>query len=364
MVCSMEKKSEIFPPTIFESFLVRFKVPYRLSAVLVAVFVGPLGNFLFLFSLSNNMQSALYGTFGFANAGESGTVLNMQFNWYLFISNIIWYAFLFYVVFSARYLRLRLAKAEPFLKTLAPNRKKTLRKTFQIVSKPYPQLAIMFIFLIVYATSVPELMVRGELTAISTPIYILRSLLRSLTFGSVLWLCCAALWGLYRFGKQQLRLKSYQEDPMLGAGELGSLSFSFTWVYFLGLALFATQMVLGGLAGNTPIVNLLTVTVLVPAGIGLFLAPLASIHKKMVEAKKSEIASTRKMFSDLVRVAEPYEKDDQRMIRLLTLEAVERNAASIRTWPIESPVLGKITLITISVSATMIARLIQILLHI
>ncbi len=123
-------------------------------------------------------------------------------------------------------------------------------------------------------------------------------------------------------------------------------------------------MVLGVFSCNTATLNLLAVTVLVPAGIGLFLAPLTSIHKKMVEAKKSEIASTRKMFSDLVRAAEPHEKDDQRMIRLLTLEAVERNAASIRTWPIESPVLGKITLITISVSATMIARLIQILFNI
>jgi hypothetical protein len=358
----MGRKTENFPPTIFESILVRLRTPYWLSAIIVAVFVGPLGNFLFLFSLSNDMQSALYGTFGLSVA--ESRVPNIQFNVYLFVSNIIWYAFLFYVAFSARYLRLRLAKAEPFLTTLVPNGKKTVRKAFHVVSKAYPQIIMTIIFLMVYATSVPDLVAKSELTALSTPIYILRSLLRSLMFGSVLWLCCASLWGLYRFGKQQLKLKSYQEDPMLGTGEMGSLSFSFTFVYFLGLALFSTQMILGGLAGSTTIVNLATVTVLVPAGIGLFLAPLVSIHKKMVEAKKSEIASTRKMFSDLIRAPQPYEKDDQHMIKLLTLDAIERKAASIRTWPIESPVLGKITLITISVSATMIARFIQILLNI
>jgi len=298
-----------------------------------------------------------------AYAGESGYVPDNRYNVYSIIGNAIWYVFLFYVAFSIPYLRLRLIKVEPDLISLSPDGKKTVRETFRMVSKVTPQIAITIVFMVIYANSVPELISRGELTAFNTPIYVLRSFLRSLMFGSVLWLYCASLLGLYRFGKKELRLKSYHEDPMLGTEVLGRLSFSFSTVYFLGLFLFTIQMILGGLIGQTAIINLIVLLVLVPAGVALFFAPLMRTHNVMHEVKRNEVSSTRKMFSELTRSAEPVEKDDQRMIRLLTLEAIERKALSIRTWPIETPITGKLALITISVTATMIARLIQILLH-
>ena len=283
----MDKKTETFRPTLFESTLIASNIPYELALVLVAVFVGPLGNFLYLYSVSNNALRSFYGTFISMNAGESGFIAAIQSNWYSFAGNVLWYAFLFYVAFIVRLLRMRLIKAEPELVSLAPKGEETISEIFKIVSNAIPQLVIMAVFLIVYATAVPDLMSRGELTAFSTPVYILRSLIRSLMFGSVLWLCCGSLLGLYSFGKQSLRLKSYREDLMLGTKRLGSLSFSFSSVYFLGLALFAAQMILGGLAGQTSIVNVIAILVLVPAGMVLFIAPLMSTHNRMVEVKKA-----------------------------------------------------------------------------
>lgn len=362
---STKKKTESFRPTLFENMLILSRIPYELGIVLVAVFVGPLGNFLYLYSVSNNAVNALYGALISLNAGESGFVEAIQSNWYSVAGNLLWYTFLFYVVFITRYLRMRLVKAEPDLVSLAPEGEETVHGLFRIVSKAIPQIVIMCIFLFVYATSVPELIGRGELTALSTPIYILRSLLRSLMFGSVLWLYCASLWGLYRFGKQSLKLKSYHEDPMLGTNSLGSLSFSFSSAYFLGLALFAAQMILGGLAGSTALVNVIAILILVPVGIALFIAPLVSTHNRMVEAKKAEIASTGKLLSDLInRVGKPAKKNNRNMIELLALETTERKVMSIRTWPFENPLMGKLALIAISVAATLIARIVQILLRI
>jgi len=357
------KNGVLFRPTTFENLLTRLRIPFTLGLVLVATFVGPLGNFLFLFSVSNDPQSAFYGTFGMAYAGESGYIPVNQYYIYSIIGNAIWYVFLFYVAFLIPYLRLKLIKVEPDLIALSPNGRKTVRETFRMVSKATPQLVITIVFMVIYATSVPELASKGELTAFSTPIYVLRSFLRSLMFGSVLWLYCASLLGLYRFGKKELRLKSYHEDPMLGTEVLGRLSFSISSVYFLGLLLFTMQMILGGLVGQTAIINVIVLLVLVPAGLALFFAPLMCTHNVMHAVKRNEITSMRKMFSELTRTTEPVEKDDQRMIKLLTIEAIERKALSIRTWPIETPITGKLALITISVTATMIARLIQILLH-
>ncbi len=362
---STKKKTMSFRPTLFENMLALSRMPYELGVILVAVFVGPVGNFLYLYSVSNNAVNALYGAFISLNAGESGFIEAIQSNWYSLAGNVLWYTFLFYVAFIIRHLRMRLVKAEPDLVSLAPKGEETVHGLFRIVSKAIPQIVIMCIFLFVYATSVPELMGRGELTALSTPIYVLRSLFRSLMFGSVLWLYCASLLGLYRFGKQSLRFKSYHEDPMLGTGKLGSLSFSFSSAYFLGLALFAAQMIFGGLAGQTAIVNVIAMLILVPVGIALFMAPLVSAHNRMVEAKKAEIASTGRLLSELInRVGEPAQRNDRNMIELLALESTERKVMSIRTWPFENPLIGKLALIAVSVAAILIARIVQILLNI
>jgi hypothetical protein len=345
--------------------LLKSRIPYELGIALVAVFVGPLGNFVYLYSVSHNASSAFYGTFMSMNAGESGFMSAIQSNWYSFFSNVLWYIFLFYVAFIVRHLRMRLVKAEPELVSLAPKGKETTREIFRIVSRGLPQLVIMAVFLIVYATSVPDLMGKGELTVLSTPVYVLRSLFRSLMFGSVLWLYCGTLLGLYRLGKQSLRLKSFHEDLMLGTKTLGSLSFSFSSAYFLGLILFAAQMILGGLAGQTAIVNVIAILVLVPAGLALFVAPLISTHNRMVEVKNAEIASTGRLLSDFIdRDQRSTRKRDQDTIHLLTLEATERRVMSIKTWPVENPLIGKLAIITISVAATLIARIIQIILNI
>ncbi len=362
---STKKKTDSFRPTLLEKTLVFSHLPSVLGTIFVAAFAGPLGNFLYLYSVSHNAIGALYQTFISTNAEEFGLVAAVQSNWYSLAGNVLWYVFLFYVAFIIRYLGMCLVKAEPELISLAPNGEKDVRRIFNIVSEYFPQLVIMSVFLFVYATSVPELVGKGELTVLSTPIYILRSLVRSVMFGSILWLYCASLLGLYRFGKQNLKLKSYHEDPTLGTRKLGSLAFSFLSAYFLGLTLFAGQMILGGLAGQTSVVNVIFMLVLVPVGITLFIAPLVSTHNRLLEAKRAEIASTNKLLSELIsRIEETGEKDDQNMIRLLTLETVERKLMTVRTWPIENPLIGKLALITASVAAMLIARLIQTFLQI
>jgi hypothetical protein len=362
---STDTKTETFRPTLIERILIASRIPYELGIVLIAVFVGPLGNFLYLYSVSNNAVSSFYGTFLSMNAGESGFITAIQSNWYSFAGNILWYAFLFYVALIVRHLRISLIKAEPELESLAPKGQESIREIFGIVSRALPQLVITAVFLLVYATSVPDLVGKGELTVFSTPVYVFRSLFRSVMFGSVLWLYCGSLWGLYRFGKLNLRFKSCHEDLMLGTKKLGSLSFSFSIAYFLGLTLFAAQMILGGLAGQTAVVNVVAMLVLVPAGIALFIAPLISTHNRMVEVKKAEIASTGKLLSEFIyRNPKSARKKSQNAIELLALETTERRVMAIKTWPVENPLIGKLALIAISVAATLIARIIQIILNI
>ena len=108
-------------PTLFEKSLSKFHLPYKFITTLAAIFIGPLGNFLFLFAVSRDLQRAFYATFVSMNAGEPGFPPDLSLNWYSLISNITWYLFLFYVAFSIRHLRLTLAKLEPKARAMEEN---------------------------------------------------------------------------------------------------------------------------------------------------------------------------------------------------------------------------------------------------
>ncbi len=360
---NMNKRVTVtFPLTLLEKMVRYFRLPSKMGILFIALLIGPLGNFLYLYSVSADPIGSFIAIFVSFSAGESGHSDSFPMNYFSLASNLLWYGFLFYVAFLPGIFRSRLTKTEKELVSLSPKGSNNVQKSFEIISKALPQLGIAAIFLFVYATAIPDLWMRGELNILSFPVYILRSLFRSLLFGSVLWFFLASLYALYRFGKNGLKLKRYNEDPMLGTKKMGSLSFSLSVLYFFGLGLFASQSILGEIASSQSVlVNLLAMLFLIPIGIVFFMAPLVSTHNKLVEAKKIEVAVIGKRISELIdKCAKEDQEEDEHMIKLLTLENIEKKVNAIKTWPIESPVLGKLTLILLSVTATIIARIIQI----
>ncbi len=340
-------------PTILERVLSRVHLGFISGTILVFLLIGPLGNYLFSSSVSFELDDAFYATFGLAN--------DSPVNPYLVASTAFWFAFLLFVCFSVRHLRLRLAKAEPVLVSLAPDGEATVSSVFRFASSAPFQLAIAAMFLIVYMTSVPGMMANGEFTLLSGSVYVFRSLLRSVVFGSVLGLCFGTLWGLYQFGRKKLRLIPFSQDRWLGARELGSLSFTFTSIYFVGLTLFTIQAVLGGMTGASSIVNLLFMTSLPPLGVVLLLAPLVSAHHRMAEVKANEVSRLREQSEVILNdVLHAGKEDNTQYPKLLALEALEKKTSSIPTWPFATHVLGQLVTVMLSVVALVVFRIIQI----
>ena len=338
---------------MLERILSKVRLNFRAGAIIVFLLIGPLGSFLYLYFVSFDAGYALYGTFGL----EAG----VPANFYSVASNSLWYGFLLFVPFSIRHLRMKLGKVEPTLASLSPDGETTIRSLFSPASSATFQLAIAAVFMTIYASSVPQLLSSGEFTTLSGSVYLLRSILRSLVFGSVLGLYCGALWGLYRLGKRDLRLKPFKQDRYLGLREVGSLSFTFASVYFGGLGIFTIHAVLGGMTGELSIVNLLFMMSLPLLGVMLFFAPLVSTHQRMVEAKEGETATLVELSGRILsRVPKGGEDDTVRYTELLALEALERKASAIPTWPFGTQMLGKLTTIMLSVTAIVIARIIQI----
>jgi hypothetical protein len=150
----MKEVATNFQPTLFEKIFIFLHSPFTLGALLTAFFIGPLGNFLYFYAVSADIIDALYRTLFSVNLKEIGFANALSSNWYSLVGNLVWYIFLFYVALLIIYLRKRLIQAEPKLISLAPNGEIDIRRISRIVSMILPQLVIMIIFLLVYATSI------------------------------------------------------------------------------------------------------------------------------------------------------------------------------------------------------------------
>ena len=153
----MKEVTTNFHPTLFEKIFIFLHLPFTLGALLTAFFIGPLGNFLYFYAVSADINDALYRTLFSVNLEEIGFTNALSSNWYSLVGNLVWYIFLFYVAFLISYLRKRLIQAEPKLISLAPKGEIDIRRISRIVTMILPQLVIMIIFLLVYATSVPDM---------------------------------------------------------------------------------------------------------------------------------------------------------------------------------------------------------------
>ncbi len=347
--------TSLVEPTIFERISKLVPVNSVFIIFIFGVFAGPLGNFLFTYLLTKNVSYSFISIFALPYAGESNsTITTISID--LLISNFLWYVLFIYLTFSIYFLRKRLQNMKDVLIDLSADGKNSVVESFKMVSKLYPQLLIALGFLWIYTSSIPGLLSNGTLVAINAPIYILRSLIRSIIFASFFWMYISGLWGLYRFGEKDLILKSCHIDNFLGLRDLGSLSFYFSRVYLVGLGIYMMHVFFGSKSGHTASINSLFLLILPLLGLIFFFVPLLKIREKMVETKKNEIKKIKITYgSEISKINEPVTEASQ-LNRLLAYEFMERKVAEIATWPFEIPMVGKLAVISLSVTSIIIAN--------
>lgn len=361
---SNQIRSDLVKPTIFERVTNLVPINSIFIIFIFSVFAGPIGNFIFTYLLTKNVFYSFISIIALPDAGESGFslpilkggALTQFFSIDLLLSNFLWYALFIYLTFSIYFLRKRLQNMEDVLISLSADGKNSVVESFNLVSELYPQLLIAFMFFWIYISSIPGLLSNGTLVAINAPVYILRSLMRSIIFASFFWVYLSGLWGLYRFGKKNLILKSYHIDNYLGLRDLGELSFYFSRVYLVGLGIFMTHVFFGNKSGHTASINSPFMIILPLLGLILFFVPLLKIREKMVETKKNEFKKIRMTYgSELSKINESFTEASQ-LNKLLAYESLERKVEDIATWPFEIPLVGKLAVISLSVTSIIIAN--------
>ena len=175
-------------------------------------------------------------------------------------------------------------------------------------------------------------------------------------FGSFIWVYFSSLWGIYKLGNEPLNLKSHYEDRMLGVRPIGSISLTL-------FAAYSSVLVLGSIALllSPDLLGTAALIVMVVFGVAMFFIPLNSVHKTMVEQKRSQIVKVQQEFIRLTNSATEQIPDRAEKIlgqlRDTQILQINRDYVSrLPTWPFDTPILGKFAAIALSVAAILISK--------
>ncbi len=263
--------------TLVERSIGRLPLPYWVSCIVIAVLMGPPVQFLSALVDTSSLDKAFSLTF---NSGFSTTFSVAVSPAQGIEAQTIWTVTLLVVLYIPRFMRLRLQTYAADLVPISPSGAGTLRKAFGGIYQLRPAVVVSGV---IGALSLPYIYFQTNLiTGAATLLYLtISNVIVSLVFGTIIWVYFRSLWGLYKFGKEPLKLMTHDEDPMLGVRPIGSISLSLFLSYILVIGFGGLELVL-----SPDPVSLSLLLVLALLGGFMFFLPLNSMHKKMLAEKR------------------------------------------------------------------------------
>lgn len=352
--------------TFIERLAGLFHLPYIIGCLIISLFASPPGAIILAYITTGDMDKAVsIAIYLFAGA-------SIPFWTGVAVSGLLW-LFLFYVFYMTRFMRQRLLLTDEELHPVLPEGEQTFHGAFKWVSKLWPPvitaLAMIAFYFILSGGELIEVF-RAYAIQIANIIYIVIAYpIWFFAFCTFAWVYFGSIYGLYKLGKKPLALKSSSEDRMLGVKPFGNLSLSLSIVYFFAMAILimisiAEAMGSTATVGTTFTILLFTFFII---GVVLFIAPLYTIHKRMMEQKEKERTQLRKQVYKGVEgkaelgtqdtVAEMKRKLDS-LTSIVTLEMAEKSLNSVPNWPIDTPIINRFATIIVSVIAILLAQLI------
>jgi len=263
---------------------------------------------------------------------------------------------LFLSMLFIRYLRLKVLSEESELSALSPGGETTYHRAFGLITSAKGPLILAAVLSILYIPSrVPG---AGPIVLLGTIVLIP---LNSLVFGSALWVYASGLWGLYRFGHEQLKLKRYYEDPMLGLHPMGQIAVSFA----AGITTITTIILAGGILSGS-IYEIALILGVLAFGLAMLFLPLGDTHGKMMRVKSEEEATLRSRRRNALTASNSQGGESPQTLsnieELLRLQALEAEVSRIPEWPFKTRTVERLVAIILAVFTVILARLLQLVL--
>lgn len=332
-------------PTVIERVVGLFPGPYVLKCFFFSCVFGVpmLLVTRFLDTLSVQEALAVFGPLQWQN------VLTFSF------ANFV---LLFYSVGGVRYMRSRIATVAAGVEFLTPGDEKTASKVFGPVCRLFPAAFLSVLLLVVSLISLPNQIQHGS-GPISFGLVLVSFPFVYLAYGTFVWVYASSVKCLGDLGNQPVKLSEFYEDAHLGMKPLGSLSLSLAAVYFVGLTLVFFSFL------SIPLPLEFAVGILLLGGLVLFFLPLNVIHRKMKEKKRAESEKLKHHYKQLAgSVGDPLQvmADAKNMRRLLAVDIIDRQVASIPEWPFDLRTLTWLSAIVLTVVASIVARYVLVFL--
>ncbi len=346
-------------PTFMENQIRRTGLSYGAGCILVGCLLGAPGFYLVYLLDSLDPAKALneLSTSAFFAVGQFGQPLPLGQG--LAVAGL-YTIFLTLTLYFVRYMRLGLLEVEKGVVRLLPSfTEEEYHRTFGGVANVgnVKYVVLMAIgFSIIY---VPPRLARD-----TRPFLIFSDVvmipLGFLVIGAGLWVYLRSLWGVYRFGSRPLQLVPFYQERMLGLHPIGHMTLSFGVVY---LILDTLALAAGVLTAD--LLDLLILSgLLVLLAVMLFF-PVYGMHQKMREVKANERAVLRAKVAEIAASSEDGGRKNEEAAMndvryLLVYRTLSAEAGKIPTWPFETGRLERFLAVFLSVTAIILARLIQL----
>ena len=346
--------------TLAERFILAFHLPYEVGCILAGVVLfGILTTVLSTYAATSDTSVAI-------RTALSPASLSLDF--------LVAYSF-----YVPHYMRNRLVEAGTSLSTLLPDRVEGYRRIFGRLGSLKPQLITwpLFLAVLLVAANASAIMGGGASTItvrggpgrafeFFAAIYDVASLaVATLGLSSVLWAYWSISRGIHRLGGIPLELRPYYEDAFLGLKPVGSLALSLATAYFVFIGLFGVGL---AVSPRTPEIGDIIglggfLSGLILLGLALFFLPLRRLHNQMILRKQAEVGRLREKLGPVFQ--EPANPGFSEEIgHLFRLDMMDRKVSSMATWPFDIRILGKLSVIALSVTAILISRIVALVLKI
>lgn len=327
------------------------RLPYAVGCVVLGLVIGAPGYLLIAILETGSLTQALDQVLSnpYFTIGGFGQRISLAEG---IAESTLFTLFLILTLYFIRYMRLQMLAVEPEVAHLTPrDPEAAFHRAFGgSVSLGY-SLLLAAGFTVLYLPA-RVLTPTGPVVSLSAIILLPMDFV---FIGIALWVYLRALWGIYTFGKEELSLRPFTEDRMLGLQPLGSISLSFS-VVVLTLVVIA----LVGSFVSADLANLLVqFSLLVLLAVMLFM-PLYGIHRKMLVARKREQAWVQERLAEAAE-REPGGGEAGALLEIKTLlsfRMLKEEASKIPTWPFDVGRLERFIAVFLSVTAVVIARLI------
>jgi hypothetical protein len=250
-----------------------------------------------------------------------------------------------YLLIASRYISSRIEKLKKYTRNLGQELRITEEK-FDL-RRLYSVQAILVVWIAIVAAT--GFIFDPTLFGLHYSLY--QSMLRVVVTGylrflqaTFLWIFSYSMYSIYRLGKLPMKLLPFTEDKTLGLKPYGRISLSLISLYVIAVFLTFPILVYRSEAA------LVSQSIFYVLGLLIFIGPLPSLRKKLLDVKQEKLAWIRERHTRVMAQIEQTGDgplDSKLVNELIAIDKIQQDLQQIRGWPFDLGIVARLATVMI-----------------